>query len=331
MPIFNIGFIPYADMTQDSGNALTTTAITGAFGGFSVDPGIAPSVIEVDDDDNVFHDGITDPGAPQTLAVATTVNGQSFAAGSVVELEFAVTATTGERFYYIRIAGQNVGITGPVLPQPGVSYVIQPGSSAALEDDLYDNIPCFTAGTAVETATGLRNVETIMPGDLVLTGDNGLQPVRWTGRRDLFVRELRDHPHLAPVEFAPGALGNPRTLRVSPQHRTLISGWRVELLYGEPSVLVPAKALINGTTIRQPRPDDAVSYVHLMFDTHQVIKAGGVLSESFHPGDQGLHGLPAATRAELLALFPELADPHRAAYRTAYPVVARRAGALLAA
>ena len=55
---------------------------------------------------------------------------------------------------------------------------------------------------------------------------------------------------MAPVVFAAGAIGNDRELAVSPQHRMLVSGPMAEALYGESEVMVPAKSLINDSTIR---------------------------------------------------------------------------------
>ena len=49
-----------------------------------------------------------------------------------------------------------------------------------------------------------------------------------------------------------------------------------------------------------------VTYVHVMFDRHQVVLSNGGWTESFQPGDWSLKGIGQAQRAELLGLFPEL-------------------------
>jgi len=160
--------------------------------------------------------------------------------------------------------------------------------------------PCFAAGTLILTPSGQRAVETLQAGDLVMTRDHGPQVLRWVGRR-----LVPGIGRFAPIRFAPGALGNTRALLVSPQHRMLLGGWRAELLFGQDEVLVAAKHLVNDGSVRV-QPVALVSYVHLMFDRHEIIEAEGVPSESFHPGDSILQG-DAELRAELLALFPELA------------------------
>ena len=159
---------------------------------------------------------------------------------------------------------------------------------------------CFTAGTRIATAAGLREVQDLAPGDLVVTRDHGLQPVRWAGRRTVPAQGS-----LAPVRIAAGVLGNARALLVSPQHRMLVQGMAPNLLFGETEVLATAKHLINGgSVVRQPGGE--VCYVHILFDRHEIVYAEGAPSESFFPGDAGLSAVEAAAREELFTLFPEL-------------------------
>jgi hypothetical protein len=54
------------------------------------------------------------------------------------------------------------------------------------------------------------------------------------------------------------------------------------------------------------RPLAPVTYVHLMFDRHQIVQTQGIWSESFQPGERVLGALPDLQRDELLQLFPEL-------------------------
>jgi hypothetical protein len=46
-------------------------------------------------------------------------------------------------------------------------------------------------------------------------------------------------------------------------------------------MLIPARALVNGTSIRQEQSLSEVTYFHLEFDHHAVIWAEGAPSESF--------------------------------------------------
>lgn len=199
------------------------------------------------------------------------------------------------------------------------TYVVQ-----STEIDVGDfGPPCFTPGTLIETDQGLRAIETLKPGDLVMTRDNGFQPLLWMSSRTVPGRG-----QFAPVVFAPGAIGNPEELTVSPQHRMLIIGWQAELFFGVDEVLVPAKHLVNGNTIRQVETSE-VTYIHLLLADHEIVMAGGVPSESYFLG-HALRADHGGTRAELQALFPEL-EGMAAALLPARQVIRRHEGALLAA
>ncbi|MGL6210121.1 MAG: Hint domain-containing protein, partial [Paracoccaceae bacterium] len=161
-------------------------------------------------------------------------------------------------------------------------------------------LTCFVKGTRILTAKGERAVETLRPGALVHTADDGLQKIRWVGRQ-----EVPGTGRFAPVLIRAGALGNKRDLRVSPQHRMLVTGWQAELLFGEDEVLVPACHLVNDHSIHRA-PVSWVTYHHILFDKHQIIEAEGCPSESFYPGALTMDRIDAATRDELLALFPGL-------------------------
>ena len=175
---------------------------------------------------------------------------------------------------------------------------------------------CFVEGTQIRTLGGEAPIEDLEIGDLIPTMDHGAQPIRWIG-----CRTVPGHGRLAPVEFVTGALGNTRNLRVSPQHRMLLSGHPVELHAGYDTALAAATHLVNGRTIRRViRP--RVTYYHLLFDAHEVIWSEGCLTESFHPGATAWSALEEASRDEILALFPELGTTGLGAYGpTAHPVL----------
>lgn len=164
--------------------------------------------------------------------------------------------------------------------------------------------PCFVSGTRIETDCGDIPVEDIRVGDLVRTMDHGLQPVRWTGQRRVSATD-----QFAPVRISKGALGNKRDLLVSPQHRILISGWRAELLFGENQILAAAKHLCNHDKIHIARQSQ-VTYVHLLFDRHEIIFSEGIPSESFDPCGQMLED-DRMLRVELEQLFPEIVEQGR--------------------
>ena len=95
-------------------------------------------------------------------------------------------------------------------------------------------------------------------------------------------------------------------MMVSRQHRMLFTGARAELLFGADEVLVRAAHLIGLPGIEVAQVDD-VTYLHILFDRHEVVLADGAWSESFQPGDRTLAGMDGDQRDELLKIFPQLA------------------------
>ncbi len=181
-------------------------------------------------------------------------------------------------------------------------------------------VPCFTPGTLIETDRGPIPVEALRVGDRVATLDHGLQAIRWIGRRDLTPAELMRHPRLRPVLIGAGALGQglpTRDMRVSPQHRLLMTGAYAELISGEAEVLAPAHYFLGQPGIVQDAAAAGVSYLHLMFDRHEIVMSDGVWTESFQPGAATLSAMDAAQRDELLALFPGLPAMQALAYSSA--------------
>lgn len=169
-------------------------------------------------------------------------------------------------------------------------------------------IMCFTPGTMIATDKGEVAVESLKPGMRVFTRDNGLQKLRWAGRRDLTRAELAARPEFNPVLIRQGALGRglpDRDMLVSPNHRMLITSDLAAVMFDDREVLVAAKHLtvMEGVDIVQA---DSVSYIHLMFDHHEVILGDGTWTESFQPGDMSLRGIGSEQRQEILSLFPEL-------------------------
>ena len=159
---------------------------------------------------------------------------------------------------------------------------------------------CFARGTLIETEKGDVPIELLRVGDQVKTLDRDLQTIRWIGSTRVPGREVH-----APVRIAAGALGNARALWVSQQHRMLLSGWKLELHFGEAQVLVAAKHLVGlaGVEIVEL---PSVEYFHMLFDRHEIVFAEGVESESFHPGGVGVSTLCEEQRAEIFSLFPSL-------------------------
>jgi hypothetical protein len=229
-----------------------------------------------------------------TLTV-THVNGQAVVAGSTITLATGESVTLNADG---TLTFQNDADLGAV----NFTYSISDGINSDTGFVNVASIPCFVSGTRILTPRGEVTVESLQPGDLVMTRDAGAQRLRWIGGRTVSASG-----DFAPILIRAGTFGAHRNLLVSPQHRVLIRDYLAELLFGEAAVLVAAKDLVNGHSVVQ-KAGGFVTYIHLMFDRHQVVFSEGLETESFLPGPQTNSIFDKPVLDEICALFPEL-DP----------------------
>ncbi|MCB1368716.1 MAG: Hint domain-containing protein [Rhodobacteraceae bacterium] len=283
-----------------------------------VDSGTSPTIsgvftmVVVDGDTRLHDSEWSDPGSSQII----TVDG-----GAVSSYQFyyddQITINGGPetiKTFQLVIGGVTRSFVmnddGPNIPGATVGTSFTLDSYSNYTSILYADIACFVKGTLIRTATGQRPVETLAIGDMVETLDNGLQPIRWIGRSDLSVRELLVRPHLRPIRIRANSFGPGlpiRDLAVSPQHRIMVDGWRLQLHLGLDQALAPAKALVGHDGISVDEDCADVSYFHFMFDRHEVVISEGLPSESFLFGDTIRDGMDLAQSREILELFPDLA------------------------
>jgi hypothetical protein len=251
-----------------------------------------------------------DSGPGASALVITHINGVAVTAGS------SVTLNTGQ-VVTLNADGTITVLADADYETVNFTYTVANGGGSGTSATgivTLNSIPCFVAGTLIRTPEGERPVEALRPGDLVLTLDDGPQPLRWAGRRS-----VPAEGRFAPIRIGAGTFGPHRTLLVSPQHRVLIRDSLADLLFGEREVLVAAKDLVNGRSVTV-REGGMVEYVHLLFDRHQVVFSDGLATESYLPGPQIADAFERATLDEIRALFPEL-DPVTG---EGYGVAARR-------
>ncbi|WP_170762510.1 Hint domain-containing protein [Ruegeria lacuscaerulensis] len=190
---------------------------------------------------------------------------------------------------------------------------------------------CFTAGTLIETESGIRPIETLAVGDHICTADHGLQPIRWIESSALDPERLRDNPAMRPVRINAGSLGPntpSRDLLVSQQHRILVRGPKVELLFGVPEALIAAKHLCTWPGIAVETSEMPVEYLHILLDNHEILMAEGALAESLYLGEEALHTLSSEALQELAAIFPETATPAGTGFGRAARMILREYEAL---
>ena len=134
---------------------------------------------------------------------------------------------------------------------------------------------CYCRGTLIRTSGGEVPVERLAIGDNITTKSGGAKPIRWIGRRSYDPRFIRKSPGVVPIRVAANALaeGVPsRELCVSPEHALYLDG-----------VLVPARLLLNGSTVRQDAAPagETVDYFHIELETHDIIFAESAPAETF--------------------------------------------------
>ncbi len=135
---------------------------------------------------------------------------------------------------------------------------------------------CFAAGTRISAPVGEIEIETLTPGQQVLTADGRAVPVRLVGRQSFDPRAWDVPERLEPVCIRAGALGHDlprRDLVVTSDHAMLLDG-----------MLINASALMNRNGIDfVPHAElpDCFTVYHVEFETHEVILAEGAASESF--------------------------------------------------
>ena len=122
---------------------------------------------------------------------------------------------------------------------------------------------------------------------------------------------LESHANVRPIRIKAGALGPnmpERDLTVSPQHRILVNSKLARRLNGADEVLVAAKHLLQVEGIDVEQDADSVTYVHFLFDRHQIVESEGAETESLFTGPEALKTVDSAARVEILHLSPELAS-----------------------
>ena len=163
-------------------------------------------------------------------------------------------------------------------------------------------------GTEVGTTVAIENLK---PGDLVLTRDNGPQPIRWIGSTKLAALQLMRNEKLRPIRIRAGALGKglpSSDLLVSPQHRILVRSRIAQKMFGADEVLVAAKQLLQVEGVDIAADIESVEYFQMLFDRHEVVVSNGAETDSLYTGPEALKALPPAAVEEIFTLFPELRD-----------------------
>lgn len=338
----DISIVDVATGGAPSGNPLTAqedglalnNQMAWPFEGFEITLGGTTTEIEFADSDGLLSDDPTSDSSliDQQLTSDLSIAGDTFTANSETtlwqnpapvfvqnEYEAPVTGPDGTEYTMVAVSigeGYSFTIVGVTFDgdAPASGSTLTYSYNSAITDhtsSVISSVPCFVRGTRIKTDLGIVRIEDLCVGMPVCTQNSQVEPIRWIGRKKIGRQELAKNPKLHPVCITAGALGGgipERDLRVSRQHRMLVSSKIVDRMFGTKDALISAIKLTKLPGIYVEDRVDAVEYFHVLFDRHEVIFAEGAPSESLCTGPEALKAVSSEAREEILAIFPELSD-----------------------
>lgn len=313
----------------------TYTVVGYQWAGFTTYP--TAISVEIDDDDAELDWFGGDTGTAQTA----TLGGTTYTIGGAGLLPSNIQdndgggGTLSEELLFMNLTG----FGWVFVPMPGSVFTpgdaIQSWTTGTWSDTNgvpHADVMCFTNGTLMIAEHGDICIEDLMPNDLVLTKDHGLQPILWIATTPIETSRLICDIEIRPILIRKDALGpnSPnRDTRVSPQHRVLFEGWHAELYFGEPEILVPAKALVDIGLAERDDSLKPISYVHILLQEHEILTGDGVKSESLMPAETTQSYISEAQSREITKLLPQYLENEVGMTKSARPAVSVREAAVL--
>ena len=264
---------------DDPGNFVQTPPPQFGNNGFvfgSITTGVNPQPITVElfDDDGTFDFG---DGSPGTIQSAMDANGNpvsSLVGGNIEQNQIGTEQMVFEDASGIQISFIKVTIGGIdyvwIVDSPGTPLMANTPYTEMTTNFIVNTpwesnatIPCFTAGTLIKTDQGNVAIEELAVGDKVETRNNGLQPIRWIGKKALGEADLVANPKLQPIRIKSGALGAglpAQNLMVSRQHRMLSTSNVAQEYFGVSDVLISAIQLTKLRGVRIAKGVKSVTY-----------------------------------------------------------------------
>ena len=259
-----------------AGGVISGTITVQEGGSAAIDPN-AGGVVDLQGDTN---GGLVISGLTSGGTVSTVISGfNGTAAGNSDSIELAglksadVSSVTYPSANQVALKLTNGGVV--TLNIPGVEskgFTLSDGKDGWLDYEV-----CFLSGSMIQTPNGEVAVETLRLGDEVMAYVDGLPQSRrvvWAGKSHATVR-----PHLAedeagyPVRILKSAIseGVPhKDMLITPEHCLFFNGR-----------FVPARMLVNGSSIFYDTSITSYDYYHVETEQHSVLCADGMLTESY--------------------------------------------------
>ncbi|MHB1303175.1 MAG: Hint domain-containing protein [Acidiphilium sp.] len=303
-----VGFENDGTVVERTGDVLTFLSPVTGHGTIDLAGGVAVFANTVSSGETVeFSQANSTLMVSRAHAFSGTISG--FTGGDTIE----VTGFGGGQQVTGTVSGDVLILNDGVAPvtltfsSSPASVIVAPiGGTAAKSYEII--APCFRAGTHLLTPTGPRRVETLRKGNMLVTHDGVAKPIIWHGHRRVNCRRHPKPETVWPILIESGAFGAgvpSRDLYLSPDHALYCDG-----------VLIQAKYLVNGVSVRQVEVEDVV-YHHVELATHEVVWAETLPAETYL--DCG-NRHQFAHRKGVMALFSDFAPPRWAQDRACAPL-----------
>lgn len=168
--------------------------------------------------------------------------------------------------------------------------------------------------TKIVTNRGEIMARRLQAGDMILTRDNGYQPVRWVGRFTVTSEAFAADPDARLVRIPAGALegGSPEEpIEVSASQLVMMSDHAMDADFGGAEVLVPARDLIGRRGIAPVAAEDMPAqtvFLQILTACHELILANGAWCATMMPDARNMSAYGAEERAEIAKAMPELGE-----------------------
>ncbi len=255
IPGFSVDKYTASDQTTDADDLVSVTLST-----FNFNDQLTEGTLYVD---------MTEAGAVGGSATITDYSGVEphglFGPGLTITGSIAAVNADLAALHYV---------ASTTLGQNSIAFSYQDGpvsNTGALIGNI--DVECFLTGTRIRTPQGAVAVQDLRAGDLVATLHSGPQPIKAVQRLGFTGAAQFRSAQVRPICIAAGALGPntpSRDLYISPDHAMFLDG-----------ALVPAKLLLNGSSITQPARHAAITYIHIELAPHGIIFAEDAATETY--------------------------------------------------
>lgn len=183
----------------------------------------------------------------------------------------------------------------------------------------------FGGGTMILTDDGSIPVDWLRPGDLVLTLNDGFQPIQWIGR-DCLTRAPETVPavHIPICSLGNGVSTTPPLLAA--RHRVVLTGWQIELNFGVDTILAEAHDIEPDLVTFPQVNGGTTACTHILMQHHQIIQADGCWVETMQMTHGTLASLSIMAIEDIARLDLDPEKHHQSALACMKPFEAHQLG-----